>query len=532
VGKRGPGAKPPRAKKPVLGPFLPSKLRKRADSRAKAVVAFLESLTITSGSLAGTKFKLRAWQREAIARIYGIDGQGHRQVRSAVISMGRKGGKSTFAAGLALCHLIGPEARPRGQVVSAAADRGQAGLIYAELQAFALADPRFADRLIFRSHNKTAECVLTGSTFAALSSDAAKAHGLSPTVAIADEVAQWRGRELLDALRTGQGAHDEPLLLAISTRSPDPANPLEEMLSYADDVAAGIIADPTFAAFVYSAPLDADPFAESTWRLANPDMTPARLADIAAQVTQARRLPSTMPAFRAFVLNQPTASDARFIAPQDWDSCGGEAEARGPCFGGLDLAGGAADLCAFSLFWPETKLLRAWAFMPQGRIAESELSDRAPYAAWAGAGHVIITPGRAIDRAWLGQWMAEATEGLELVSIAADRWMLADLVQQMDREGLSLPIAPHGQGFKDMSPAVGALERLVLDARLRHGGNALLRWSVANAGIEGDAAGNRKVSKLRSRGRVDPLIAAIMAIGIAEAQPAPPDYSRTGLLIG
>ena len=128
--------------------------------------------------------------------------------------------------------------------------------------------------------------------------------------------------------------------------------------------------------------------------------------------------------------------------------------------------------------------------------------------------------------------MAEATQGLELVTIAADRWMLADLQQQMDREGITLPIEGHGQGFKDMSPSVGAFERLVLDARLRQGGNPLLRWSVANAAMEMDPAGNRKLSKLRSRGRIDPLVAAVMAIGTAERQPAAPDFSFTGMSIG
>jgi phage terminase large subunit-like protein len=404
-------------------------------------------------------------------------------------------------------------------------------LIYAELQAFALADPELAGRLIFRSHNKTAEDTETGSTFAALSSDGRKAHGLSPSVAICDEIAQWLGRELLDAIRTGQGAHDEPLLLAISTRSPDPNNPLEELVRYAADVASGAIEDPSFVGFVYSAPLDLDPFDEATWHLANPGMTAARLADIRNLARQAKNLPSTMPAFAAFVLNQPIANDDRFISAQDWDNCAGTAEPIGPCFGGLDLAGGASDLCAFSLYWPETRLLRAWAFMPAGRVAAKELEDRMPYRQWITAGHLVETPGRAIDRIFLGEWLARQTEGLELVTIAADRWMLADLQQSLDREGIALPIAPHGQGFKDMSPAIGAFEALVMDARLRHGGNPLLRAAVASAAIEPDPAGNRKLSKLRSRARIDALVASVMAIGLAERQPAPADFSFTGAMI-
>ena len=383
------------------------------------------------------KFALRSWQASALATVYRTDGNGHRPIRTAVMSMGRKSGKTTFAAALALCHLCGPESRPRGSIVSAAADRGQATLIYNELRAFVLADKRLSNRIIFRDYNKTCEDVVTGSTFAALSADHRKAHGLSPTVAILDEVAQWRGRELMDALRTGQGAHDEPLMLVISTRSPDPDNPLEELLRYGDDVAAGAIEDPAFASFLYTAPLEHDPFEEATWVLANPDMDAARRADIANLAQQARRLPSLMPASRAFVLNQPVATDDRFISPEDWDACAGfpaaadheanEINAReshsagfpAPCFGGLDLAGGAADLCAFALFWPDTGELRTWAFVPAGQMAAKELEDRAPYAQWAAAGHVVVTPGRAIDRAWLAQWLAQQCEGLDPQAIAA-----------------------------------------------------------------------------------------------------------------
>ena len=147
---------------------------------------------------------LRPWQRAALERIYATDAAGHRPVRTALLSMGRKAGKSTLSAGLALAHLAGPEARPRGQIIAAAADRNQVGVIYNELKAFALAHPDLAARVAFREWNKTAEDTETGSVFITASSDHRKAHGTSPSIFIADELAQWRGRELLDALQSGQ----------------------------------------------------------------------------------------------------------------------------------------------------------------------------------------------------------------------------------------------------------------------------------------------------------------------------------------
>ena len=531
MGQRGPGAKPVTARpRPLQKPA-----RKRRDGRTRAakLIAWVEALIIPSGLHAGRKFKVRPWQRTILERVYSTDAAGMRPVRLALLSMARKNGKSGLVAALALAHLCGPEAVQGGQVLSGAADRAQAAIIYAAMKAMAIASPELADRLIFRDFKKEIEDVMTGSTYQALSSDARKAHGMSPSFWIADEVAQWHGRDLLDAMRTGTGAHAEPLGWVISTRSPDPINPLEELISYADQVNSGIIEDATFAGFVFSAPLDADPWAEETWHLANPALGDFRsMGDLRMQAMQAQRLPSMEASFRAYSLNQPIGVDERFIAPADWDACAGTAEAIGPCWGGLDLSSGPADLTAFSLFWAETGLLRVWSFLPEASLEQKASEDRAPYRQWAAAGHVIIMPGRAIDRAWLGQWIARQVDGLELVGIATDRWGLADLVTQLDREGIVLPLEPMGQGFKDFSPALSAFEAAVLEAKVQHGGNPLLRWAVSNAAVDMDPAGGRKLSKQRARGRIDPLVAAVEAVGQAARAPAVPDYQFTGMLLG
>jgi phage terminase large subunit-like protein len=497
-------------------------------SRADAVMAFCEDLTITSGSLAGTKLVLRPWQRDFIRQVYATDDAGRRTARVGLLSLGRKAGKTGLAAALALCHLTGPEAVSRGQVVSAAADRPQARLIMSEMRAFAEAHPDLSRRIVWREFNGTAECDLTGSTFLTCSSDHRKAAGLSPVVAICEELAQWRSRDLLDALRTGQGAHAEPLLLAVSTRSPLEDSPLEELIKYAETGD-----DPTVVSAIYSAPLDADPFAETTWRLANPDATPERIADIAAQAAQAQRLPSTMPAFRAYCLNQPVSvADQRWISGADWDACRDDAQPEGPCFAGLDLsAGGAADLCAFSLYWPNSGLLRCWGFLASAQIEPKTRADAAPYPTWIAQGHVVVLSGRTIDRSLLLAWIAEQVSGLDLRGIASDRWMLADLQATAEREGIELPWMPHGAGFRDMAPALQAFEREVMEGRLRHGGNGLLRFAVSNVAIDLDAAGNRKPTKQRSIGRIDPAIAAILAVSAAGKEPAEQAFEYTGLLI-
>ena len=151
------------------------------------------------------------------------------------------------------------------------------------------------------------------------------------------------------------------------------------MLAYADDVRSGAINDPTFISFVYSAPVGCDPFDEATWRIANPDADDVRIADIRHLSEQAKRLPSTMPAFHAFCLNTPTATDERWLDAASWDACADTAQLTGPVFGGLDLSAGSADLTAVALYAPETKALKVWGFIPEGRLAAAAHEDRAPY---------------------------------------------------------------------------------------------------------------------------------------------------------
>jgi phage terminase large subunit-like protein len=76
-----------------------------------------------------------------------------------------------------------------------------------------------------------------------------------------------------------------------------------------------------------------------------------------------------------------------------------------------------------------------------------------------------------------------------------------------------------GQGFKSMSPALRDLESIILEKKLRHGAHPILTWCASNAVIVTDDAGNRKVSKKRSTGRIDGVTALLTAFGVAPMRP-------------
>ncbi len=530
MGERGPGAKPiDRA--PRRGAIKSVRRKKRLAwqqdglTRAERVVAFIETLKVTAGVFAGQNFRLRDWQKDIVRGIYDRAGEdGRRLVRTALVTMGRKNGKTALAASICLAHLCGPEAEQRGQIFSAAADRDQAALIFREMEAFIFADAILRARCNVQRFAKKIEDSENGSTYQALSSDARKAHGLSPSLIICDELAQWHDRALFDNLVTGTGARHEPLLIAISTQSSDPNHVMSELTVYGRQVNEGIISDPTFAPFIFEVPITADPWDEANWPLANPALNDFRsLDEMRAAASLAKRLPARESAFKNLYLNQPCDPDQRFIAGADWRGCTGvvdpEALRGRPCWAGLDLSS-TRDLTAFVLFFPEDGgAVLPWFWVPGDNLLEREERDRVPYRVWRDQGFLEAPAGRAIDRRAIACRIAEVASAYDLRGVAYDRWRIEDLKKILADEGIDLPLIDFGQGFQSMGPAVDSLEIAIIDRRLKHGGNPILSWNIANCVVEVDAAGARKISKSKSTERVDGAVALAMAVGLHSRTP-------------
>jgi len=543
MGVRGPGAKPVNRLSIVSGGTPARALQ--GVTRADRLIEWIETLAITSGPLAARpgeptrRVRIPDFQRAIIRDLYQTDEAGRRVVRQAVISFPRRNGKSFLCSSLCLATLCGPEAIPRGLCVSASADRTMAAYVYDEMKAFILADPELRDRIIIRDHAKTMEDTLTGSTYRALSADARKAHGLGPAFIVADETSQWLGRGLWDNLISGQGAVREPLAIAISTRSADPENLTEELVRYGDQIRSGDLPpDPSFSSFVLSAPIEADWTDPEVQRAVNPAIAAGWLdpEDLRIACDQAKAVPSREATFRLLRLNQPIAADDRWLHARDWDACGealDPVDLRGQrAIAAIDL-GGASDLCGLAVYLPESGALFAWGLIPAAEMAAREKTDRAPYSEWARLGHIIPTPGgRTVHKAWVAGKLRELAADFDLECVVFDRWGVKELEVQIEAEGIYLPpLVPHGQGFRDMSPSVEAFERAVLDGALRHGASPLLRWCLSNAVLDTDPTGARKPTKARSRGRIDPLIAAVMAVGHAARATPAASYEFTGLVL-
>ena len=499
-------------------------------NRAAAIIEFVETLCLTpEGASVGQPMRLAEFQKDFIRSVY----DNPKGTRRAFLSIARKNGKSGLIAALLLAHLVGPEAVRNAQIVSGAMSRDQAALVFNLASKMVRLSPVLSDVVRIIPSGKRLIGLPLNTEYRALAADGKTAHGLSPVLAILDEVGQVRGpqSDFVDAITTSQGAHAEPLLIAISTQAASDADLFSVWL---DDAATS--KDPRIVSHVYAAPEGCDLLDAEAWKSANPALGLFRSEDdLAEQMQQAQRMPSMENAARNLLLNQRVSTDAPFVSPDVWKSCGaGSVPFTGPVFAGLDLSA-RNDLTAFVLVG---KVAGVWQVFPHFWTPETGLQDRArrdrqPYDVWARQGLLRTTPGASVDYEVVATDIAEIICDLDVHAIAFDRWRMDVLHRELTRMGLVLPLVPFGQGFKDMSPALDTLEAELLNHRIAHGMHPVLTMCAANATTTKDPAGNRKLDKSRATGRIDGMVALAMAMGVAQTTEAPkPDpYKERGLLI-
>ena len=467
--------------------------------------------------------RLRPWQRRFIHDVYGpTAADGRRIVRRAVLSIARKNAKTTISAGLALCHLCGPEAVANGEVYSAASEREQAGQVFKIAAQMIAAEPELAALLTVVESRKRIVCRANGSFYAALSREAGSKHGMNPSVVIYDELAQAKNRDLFDALDTAMGARAEPLFITISTQSNDPEHILSKLI---DDGLSE--RDPTTVCHLYAAADEAGIMDRAAWADANPALGDFRsLDDVRVMAERAARLPSFEPTFRNLYLNQRVSPTSSLIARADWMGCaGGRGLDPGEAiYLGLDLSA-RTDLTALvAVSAKDGTRSQAWFWKPEDLLDDHERRDRAPYRQWARDGWIESSPGRSIDLDLVALRLADLVSRFDVHGLAYDRHRMDVLLGALARIELTahrevdggdgLRLVDWGQGYISMAPALDALEAAVLASDLRHDGNPVLTWNIANAVATMDPAGNRKLDKAKARFRIDGAVALAMAVGL------------------
>ena len=511
-------------------------------AKADRAVKFIENLCHTKGKWAGKRFWLLPWQEQLIRDIFGIvKPDGYRQFRTAFVEICKKVGKSELAAAVAL-YLLYADNEPSAEVYGAAADRQQASIVFDVAKQMVEMSPALLKRSKLMTATKRIVNYGNSGYYQVLSAEVGGKHGFSVSGLVFDEIHTQPNRQLYDVLTKGSSdARQNPLHFIITTAGTDRHSIAYELHTKAVDILEGRRVDPTFYPVVYGLKDDEDWEDEANWYKVNPSLGYTvdieRLRDA---YREAKQNPADEVTFKWLRLNMWVSSTVAWIP--DAIFMKGNEEIDLPalegrdCYGGLDLSS-TGDITALVLMFPprdedEKYILLPFFWVPEETIPQRVKAASVPYDIWEKQGYLLSTEGNVIHYDFIEKFINDLAEKYHIVEIAVDRWNATQMIQNLEGDGFTM--VPFGQGFASMSGPTKDFYRLLMEGQIIHGGHPVLRWMAGNVVVDTDPAGNIKVTKAKSKEKIDGIVAAIMALDrCIRNQTEPPGsvYDERGLLV-
>lgn len=511
-------------------------------AKADRAVKFIENLCHTKGKWAGKRFWLLPWQEQLIRDIFGIvKPDGYRQLRTAFVEICKKVGKSELAAAVAL-YLLYADNEPSAEVYGAAADRQQASIVFDVARQMVEMSPALLKRSKLMTATKRIVNYGNSGYYQVLSAEVGGKHGFSVSGLVFDEIHTQPNRQMYDVLTKGSSdARQNPLHFIITTAGTDRHSIAYELHTKAVDILEGRRVDPTFYPVVYGLKDDEDWEDEANWYKVNPSLGYTvdieRLRDA---YREAKQNPADEVTFKWLRLNMWVSSTVAWIPDAIFMKGNEEIDLAAlegrDCYGGLDLSS-TGDITALVLMFPprdedEKYILLPFFWVPEETIPQRVKAASVPYDIWERQGYLLSTEGNVIHYDFIEKFINDLAEKYHIVEIAVDRWNATQMIQNLEGDGFTM--VPFGQGFASMSGPTKDFYRLLMEGKIIHGGHPVLRWMAGNVVVDTDPAGNIKVTKAKSKEKIDGIVAAIMALDRCirnQTEPQGSVYDERGLLV-
>lgn len=505
--------------------------------KVKWVIGFFEEvLCLNGGKYEGKPFVLDGWQAFIVGSLFGwVDANGLRRFRFAYIETAKGSGKSPLAAGCGMYGLVA-DGESRAEVYAAATKKDQAMILFRDAVAMANLSPLLSSRLVKSGRGEKVWNLAyhaSSSFFRPISSDDGQS-GPRPHVALLDEIHEHKNGDVVEMLTAGTKSREQALIVAITNSGFNKNTVCGHYHDYSIKVAEQTVEADSHFAYVCALDEGDDPFKnEKCWYKTNPSLKKGLpgLPYLRKQVQAAKGMPSKESIVRRLNFCEWVGAENPWITADVWmrnkETFDLESLRGRDCYGGLDLSS-VKDLTSLQLYFPKTQddpfgRLVSFFWLPDFELTKRADQDRVPYDVWQREGHLLTVEGKAIKKVAVVKQFIEIVQMFNLLAVGYDRWLINEFNAALEDEGIELPMVPFGQGFKDMAPAVNEFERLLIEGEIKHNGNPCMTANAASAVISTDPAGNRKVTKEKATGRVDGIVAAVMAIGISQTHEAEED---------
>lgn len=498
-----------------------------ADAGERVIEFFRNELTLTKGKWKGQPFEPFDWAKDVLRCIFGwkrkVDGL--RRYETVFIYVPRKNAKSELISGLALYVFTNDDPpEPDNEIYVGARDRGQALTMFKMIDSMRKQNPEMDAETDTHETTKEIRALWDGSIIQAISSDALSAHSKSVGLCVIDELHAQRDGKLIEAMETGIGARQQPIMIYITTADEVGDTICNEELEIAQGVKDGSVLDPSYLPVIYKADPDDDWRSEETWKKANPSypVTPSKKV-LEGAVRKAENSMRKLLSFKRLHLNIQTQALEGWLDMDLWKVCQRdytEASLEGQkCWGAIDMSQ-KQDITAFVLLFEGGETVCRF-YLPRHTV-ETEKTGR--YAEYVEEGWLTVAGEKTVDYNYILADIRKFKEQYNIRSIAYDAYNATDIVKALDDDGFD--VIEFGQSYKYMNEPAKMLEALIINDEVHHN-NRVLDWMAANVSVKEDENGNIKPIKAKrgSWKKVDGIICLVMCVGIRATDDGDDDES-------
>lgn len=436
----------------------------------------------------------------------------------------RKNGKSTFAAAIGLyCQFV--EDENGADIISAAPTGKQARIIFDVAKAMVNKEPDLKDYYSAEVYANSIAGFENLSSFIPVNSKADSLDGLNPYLVLVDEVHAHKSPDLINVLKSADGAREDVLFLFVTTEGHLLANsPWPDIRMFCQQALSG--ARPKeetdhFMGIIFSIDDDDDEFDSTKWIKANPimEVNPILMSKIKEAAIEAQAMPSKMAEFRIKRLNRPSAAAEAHVDLRQFEQNKtvlplDELEGY-PCWLSLDLSA-TRDLTSLRMLWlvGDEYHTHGWRFLPKNGIHQQTASGGDIYAGWKEQGLIIETEGKTVNHAVITEKIIELYKRFQPAKVCADTWNATEIIRVLADEH-DIEVTEFRQGAKSYHPAIKKFDEVYYSGSLYHGCDPVLVWNAGNLVIRYDQNMNQSPDKKNSANKIDDIVTLLMCFGMS-----------------
>ena len=499
---------------------------------------FKKYLSFTSGEWLGKQFNFIPWQEKILRILYGfVDYQGNRQYKTVFIFVPKKNGKTELSSGVALYHLIADN-EPAPEVYSIASNVDQAKLSW-EGSKIMIEQNHILQKAGLASKHNPLRIIspLNKGMYRVLSSIARGKQGLRPSTVICDEMHEWRGREIYDALTHPNATmtRRQPLVFIITTAGHN-ENLCNEIFAKAMRIQSGEETDHTFLPAVWCTDNTEDEWQDvDTARQVNPGWGYTIKEDVIKNaITKAQSSELEEDNYKMWTLNIFLRKNSRKWLPmKEWDRTALQdynpehksliarmtelfENDKVPKYSGLDFAP-LRDLTSIThvVRDPETQnvFMKQRSWCTELEADRKTKSESIPFNKWSTSGWLTILPEKVIEPEAIGEYLLMESLLTNIHVLAYDAYRIGATIEKLvSTRKLKTIAVDIPNTTRSLNEASTTLADLITTGRLYHLDDPLLRYAADNATCKVDHAGLIKPDKSSKVEKIDPIVAGIYAI--------------------